>query len=265
VITRPGRPFDARRRGAGAVLAGAAFLPRGIGLFVRTRGVRLLGILPVLIAAAVVATLLGAVVAFVDEAAAALTPFADGWSESARTGARVLVGLALVGGSTMFLVVAFAALTSLIGQPFYERVSERVERRLGGVPAVPQPPWWRSLPRATAESAALLALLACCSLPLLLLGFVPVLGQTAVPVVAALVSGFFLAVELFAIPLERRGLRLRARLAFVWHHRRFTVAFGVATFGLFLVPLMNVLALPGAIVGATLLTRELTPAPPEIP
>lgn len=258
MTTDPRWPFDPRRRGLGAWLAGAAFLPRGIGTFLGTRGVRLLGILPVLIAAGVVLALLAALAALVDEAAAALTPFADDWSESARTAVRAVVGLALVTGSVMFLVVAFATLTALIGQPFYERVSERVERRFGEVPAAPQAPWWRRLPRASAESIALLLLLALCTTPLLLLGFVPVLGQTVVPVVAALVSGFFLAIELFAIPLERRGLRLRARLAFIWRHRRFTVAFGVATFGLFLVPLMNILAMPGAIVGATLLARELT-------
>ena len=37
--------------------------------------------------------------------------------------------------------------------------------------------------------------------------------------------------------------------------------FGITAFLLFLVPLMNVLALPGAVVGATLLVRRLSGDP----
>jgi CysZ protein len=89
------------------------------------------------------------------------------------------------------------------------------------------------------------------------LGLVPVLGQTVVPVLQAVAGGFFLAVELLAIPLERRGLHLAGRLRFVWRHRAQTLGFGITAFLLFLVPLMNVLAMPGAVVGATLLVRRL--------
>jgi CysZ protein len=95
----------------------------------------------------------------------------------------------------------------------------------------------------------------------LVLGLFPVLGQTVVPVLQALVAGFFLAVELLAIPLERRGLHLAGRLRFVWRHRAQTLGFGITAFLLFLVPLMNVLAMPGAVVGATLLVRRLSGEP----
>ena len=103
--------------------------------------------------------------------------------------------------------------------------------------------------------------------PLLVLGLFPVFGQTVVPVLQTLVAGFFLSVELLAIPLERRGLHLGGRLRFVWRHRGQTLGFGLTAFFLFLVPLMNVLALPGAVVGATLLVRRLSgdPAGPPGP
>ena len=39
----------------------------------------------------------------------------------------------------------------------------------------------------------------------------------------------------------------------MWRHRAQTLGFGITAFLLFLVPLMNVLAMPGAVVGATLL------------
>jgi CysZ protein len=261
--TAPPQPRPPRPR-AGGPLAGAADVLRGIGLFLGTPGVRLLGILPVLLAGVLVLALLGLLVANLDGLARALTPFADRWDESSRTLVRVGAGLALLLASTAVLVVSFTVIAQIVGQPFYERISDRIEHRLGAPPAGPagaDAPWWRSFPRATAESALLLGLTLACTAPLFVLGLFPVLGQTVVPVLQALVAGFFLAVELLAIPLERRGLRLAGRLRFVWRHRAQTLGFGVTAFLLFLVPLMNVLAMPGAVVGATLLVRRLSGDP----
>jgi CysZ protein len=248
-------------------VAGATDVLRGIGLFLRTPGVRLLGILPVILAALLVLVLLGLLVAYLDELTDAVTPFADRWDESSRTLIRVGAGLALLLGSTAVLVVSFTVITQIIGQPFYERISDRVERQLGGPPGGADAPWWRTFPRASLESALLLALTLACTTPLLVLGLFPVVGQSVVPVLQALVAGFFLAVELLAIPLERRGLHLAGRLRFVWRHRAQTLGFGVTAFLLFLVPLMNIVAMPGAVVGATLLVRRLSgdPAGPPGP
>ncbi|HEX2158399.1 MAG TPA: EI24 domain-containing protein, partial [Actinomycetes bacterium] len=258
-----GRPPGGRPRGG--PVAGGADVLRGIGLFLGTPGVRLLGILPVVLAALLVLALLGLLVVYLDELAGALTPFADRWDESSRTLVRVGergqgAGLALLLGSMAVLVVSFTVIAQIIGQPFYERISDRVEHQLG-VQRDPErldAPWWWTFPRASLESALLLALTLACTAPLFVLGLIPVLGQTVVPVLQALVAGFFLAVELLAIPLERRGLRLAGRLRFVWRHRAQTLGFGVTAFLLFLVPLMNVLAMPGAVVGATLLVRRLS-------
>ena len=248
-------------------MAGATDVLRGIGLFLRTPGVRLLGVLPVVLAGLLVLALLGLLVVYLDELAAALTPFADRWDESSRTLVRVGAGLALLLGATVVLVMSFTVIAQIIGQPFYERISDRVEHQLGALPAGADAPWWRSFPRASLESVLLLALTLACTAPLFVLGLFPVVGQTVVPVLQALVAGFFLAVELLAIPLERRGLHLAGRLRFVWRHRAQTLGFGVTAFLLFLVPLMNLLAMPGAVVGATLLVRRLSgdPAGPPGP
>jgi hypothetical protein len=131
---------------------------RGIGLFLGTPGVRLLGIVPVLLAALVVLSLLGLLVVYLDELAETLTPFADRWDESSRTLVRVGAGLALLLGSTVVLVVSFTVIAQIIGQPFYERISDRIEHQLGAPPAGADAPWWRTFPRASLESALLLAM-----------------------------------------------------------------------------------------------------------
>jgi len=230
-------------------------------MFLGTPGVRLLGILPVVLAALVVVAVLGLLVVYLDELAGALTPFADRWDESTRTLVRIGAGLALLLGSLAVLVVSFTVIAQIIGQPFYERISDRIEDQLGAPPAGAGTPWWRTFPRASLESALLLGLTLATTAPLFVLGLFPVLGQTVVPVLQAVVAGFFLAVELLAIPLERRGLHLAGRLRFVWRHRAQTLGFGITAFLLFLVPLMNVLAMPGAVVGATLLVRRLRGEP----
>ena len=112
----PTQPPPAPR--AGGPVAGATDVLRGIGLFLRTPGVRLLGILPVVLAALLVLVLLGLLVVYLDELADALTPFADRWEEGSRTLVRVGAGLALLLTSTAVLVVSFTVIAQIIGQPF---------------------------------------------------------------------------------------------------------------------------------------------------
>jgi CysZ protein len=251
---------DSYQRPRVGVLGGAGYLARGIRVFTGTPGIRLLGLLPAVLAAVLVLALLIVLVAVVDDAATALTPFADRWSEDARTFVRTGVAFALLVTYLILAVLTYATLTNVIGQPFFERVSDRVEHRLGDPPAGADAAWWRTLPRATVESVALFVLVVAVNVPLFLLNFVPLLGQTFVPALQALVSGFLLSIELCAIPLQRRGLHLSERLRFAWRHRGAVTGFGVAAFLLFLVPLANVLAMPGSIVGGTLLVRRLTGA-----
>jgi CysZ protein len=249
------------RAGQGAppgAVAGAGYLVRGIRTFVATPGVWLLGLVPVLLAGLLVAALLVLLVTNVEAVAAWLTPFADRWSAGTRDVLRDAVAVAVVLGALLLAVLSFATLANMIGQPFFERISDRVERDLGDEPAGIDRPWWRTLPRATFESLLLFALILCVNLPLLLLGLTPVIGQSLIPAVQVVVSGYLLSVELLAIPLERRGLHLSGRLRFAWSHRVPVIGFGVAAFLLFLVPLANVVAMPGAVIGGTLLVRRLT-------
>jgi CysZ protein len=112
--------------------------------------------------------------------------------------------------------------------------------------------------RALRDGLLLVTSTAGLSVGLLLLGLVPLLGQTVVPVLGACVTGFFLSVELTSIALERRGLGLGGRLALLWRRRLLALGFGLAAFVLFLVPLGAVLCMPGAVAGGTLLARRVT-------
>ncbi len=93
------------------------------------------------------------------------------------------------------------------------------------------------------------------------LGILPVVGQTVVPIAAVFVTGFFLAQELTAIALQRRGIELRERLTLLRARKALAWGFGAPLGIALLVPLAPVLLMPGAVAGATLLTRTLLNEP----
>lgn len=240
----------------GRFLGGAGLLLRGIGLYVRSPGLMLLGVVPALISGALFLAALATLVYFVDDLAALVTPFADDWQSTARSLVRVIAGLAFLGLGGLLGVLTFTAVTLAIGDPFYEKISERVEERYGGTPGAVEVRFWASVRRSIADSVRLVAISALIGVPLFAAGFIPVVGQTVVPVIGAAVGGWFLALELAGAPFYRRGMRLPDRRSLLKADRPTTLGFGVAVFLCFLIPLGAVLVMPAAVAGATLLARR---------
>jgi CysZ protein len=236
---------------------GAGLLLRGLSLYGRNWRLVGLGILPALIAAAIFVGLYAVLAVYADSLAEWVTPFADGWARTPRDGVRLLAELAFLGAGALVAVLTFTAVTLVIGDPFYEKISEVVEASVGGSAESVEVPWWRSLRRSLGDSLRLVGTSLLIGIPLFAAGFIPVIGQTVVPVVAATVAGWFLALELVGAPFYRRGLRLPARRAALRRRRALSVGFGVAVFVCFLIPLGAVLVMPAAVAGGTLLAREV--------
>jgi CysZ protein len=219
------------------------------------------GLLPALIALLIYATALVALALTADDIAVWATPFADGWESPWRPLLRTFLAVMLFCGGLLLAVLTFTAVTLLIGDPFYEKLSERVEEDEGGCPAGPQLPLWRELWVSLRDSLYVLGRVLLFAVPLFLLGLVPVVGQTIVPVLGVAVSGFFLTVELTSFAMQRRRIPVRQRLRLLRGRLGLTLGFGVPLILLYLVPLAAVVLMPGAVAGATLLARELTRAP----
>ena len=190
------------------------------------------------------------------------TPFADHWPSPWAGLFRGLLTAVLFGGALLLALMSFTAVTLLVGQPFYESLAARVDRgrgrcaRTAGAAAVagavdvgPGQPAGAD-PGGGLRGGAVRG------------RFLPVVGQTAVPVIGFGVSGFFLALELCAVAFQRRDVPLEVRLRLLRGRLPLVLGFGVPLVLAFLVPLVAVVLMPGAVAGATLLVRELVP-PPE--
>lgn len=240
---------------------GLRLLGRGIGMYGRSPRLLALGLLPALLAFLVLGTALGTLFYYISDVAGAATWFADDWSEGRRSMVRLVAAVAVIGVSLFLTVLLFTALTLTIGDPFYEKISEMVEGRFGDSQPGPNLPWWKELGRSIGDGVRIAGKSALIGIPLFVCGFIPIVGQTVVPVVGALVGGWFLAIELTAAAFARRGMGMVARRALLRQHRPLALGFGVGVFICFLIPFGAVLIMPAAVAGGTLLSRRVLGLP----
>ncbi|MFD3574832.1 EI24 domain-containing protein [Streptomyces sp. NPDC058644] len=185
------------------------------------------------------------------------TPFADDWSSPWIGLFRGFLTALLFALALLLSVITFTAVTLLVGQPFYESLSEKVDISVDGYAPESGLPLWRELWISARDSLRIVLRAAVWGILLFALGFIPVVGQTVVPVVGLCVTGFFLVEELTAVALQRRGVEARERLALLRARRQLAWGFGTPLAVAFLVPFVAVFLMPGAVAGATLMAREL--------
>jgi CysZ protein len=258
------------------LVIGASLLPRGLSLIARRPRLFLLGAIPPAITSVIFTGLLIALITQLDPVVGWLTPFANDWAPGAATTVRVLVGGALVAGAVLLMVISFTMLTLALGSPLYDKLSESVEQELGEVPrgearignvrhassAHESESVARGMFRALRQAVALIAVSAVGALLLFVTGFVPVIGQTVVPVLSACFGGWLLGIELVGSAFERRGLLRIADRRAAMRTRRFRVlGFAVPTFLMLAIPFAGVVVFPVATAGGTLLARQLLGEP----
>ncbi len=231
--------------------SGVGLLARGFGFWRRRPAVMWLGLIPAAIVFALVVagliTLGIQLPALVEWA----TPFADAWDAFWASSLRIALAAITFAGAVLLAAVTFTALTLAIGDPFYERIWRAVELDLGGEVPDRGAGFWR----AVADAAALIALGVVAALVVGVVGFVPLVGSIAAPVLGVVLSGWLLARELTARAFEARGMTPEDRRAVLRGRRAQLLGFGVATQLCFLVPLGAVFTMPAAVAGSTMLAR----------
>jgi CysZ protein len=222
-----------------------------------------LGLLPGLVTLVLYIAALVGLVTWSDDFVAWATPFADGWGETWLKIFRGLLRVLLFALALFLAVVTFTAVTLLVGQPFYEALSERVDTSRSPDGTAPESglSLGRELWISARDSLRVLVRVLFYGILLFACGFIPVVGQTVVPVLGFCVSGFFLTEELTAVALQRRGIELKERLALLRSRRSMVLGFGVPLTLAYLVPFVAVFLMPGAVAGATLMARDLLDEP----
>jgi CysZ protein len=243
------------------LMVGAGLLGRGLRLIVQRPRLFLLGAIPPLITSVIFTGLIVALIMQLDPAVDWLTPFANGWTRGLATAIRVFVGAALLSGAALLMVISFTTLTLALGSPLYDKLSESVEREFGDVPELHENVA-RGIFRALRQALVLIGISAIGALVLFASGFVPVVGQTVVPVISAIFGGWMLSIELVGSAFERRGmLRLADRRAAMRRRRIRVLGFAVPTFLLLAIPLAGAVIFPVATAAGTLLARQLLSEP----
>ncbi|NOT63586.1 MAG: hypothetical protein HOP19_25525, partial [Acidobacteria bacterium] len=82
---------------------------------------------------------------------------------------------------------------------------------------------------------------------------VPVVGHLLWLVTLIVLCGM----DFLDVPLSARGLTLREKLKLLWKYKLWAFGFGLAGYLVLFIPVVNLLALPVGIIGATLLTSRM--------
>ncbi|MER5306116.1 EI24 domain-containing protein [Streptomyces lasiicapitis] len=215
------------------------------------------GLLPGLITLVLYAAALVSLALWGTDLVSWATPFADDWSDPWPGLLRGFLTVLLFALALLLSVVTFTAVTLVIGEPFYESLSEQVDLSVAGFAPESGLPLWRELLISVRDSLRIVVRAALWGVLLFGLGFIPVVGQTVIPVLGFFVTGFFLVEELTAVALQRRGVRLRDRLVLLRARKSLAWGFGAPLAVAFLVPFVAVFLMPGAVAGATLMARDL--------
>lgn len=247
------------------LVLGLRLVGRATAMVLGTRRLLLLGALPALVTSVLYVGALVLVATYLDTLAALVTGFADGWSPGLRDAVRVAAAVAIAVAAGAIGVVTFVAVTLVIGGPFYDRLAELVDDAVGPVRGeVADRGWLRPVLRGARDGLVLIGMSVLAAVPLFVAGFVPVVGQTVVPLAAALVGGRLLMIELSAAAFERRSVGFVERRRALRSRRVLTATVGVPVSVLAAIPLVAIVAVPIGAAAATLLARAVRGEPTEV-
>ena len=214
-----------------------------------TRGVWWLFSLPVLLNIGVFAGVIASLWVWV-------LPLARAWMES--TDMYMIFFWIVVVAAALILLIAYAFVFSIIaeiiGSPFYEEIGTRIDKAKGA--AIVERPWYKELWFAISQESRKLVLLVVILLVSFLLQFIPVVGQVLSAVIGFIVLVVTLGADSVGPPLARRGLMLSDRRRWTIKHILPVMGLGLAKALFLVVPVLNIIVLPIAAAGGTLLVQE---------
>lgn len=250
VITRPVRTVSGFAGGFRYPMVAALFIVRHPSLWPWC-------ILPVLINTIVLIGLWIWTGHYSDQLLAAHVPAGDAWYlVILQMGAKVLAFIA----RAIITLVCFVVVGTLAAVPFNDLLSEQTDKLAGGWedprPFSPRRVAWELLVTGAQEGKRMTVYLLLI-VPLFAMSFIPVLAPFSFAL-KLIVTALFFTSDYISYPMERRG-------ALLWRYkflvaRRYlfpSLGFGLAVTGIAIIPVINFMFFPLAVVGGTLLFNDL--------
>ncbi|MBI3178624.1 MAG: EI24 domain-containing protein [Deltaproteobacteria bacterium] len=252
---------------AGQVSAGLAYPLRGLG-FISRHGLWGSAAIPIIVNAALFAALVAATVWLVVPRLEALdqylSPATDAWAitKGLLSALSWLIWIAAI----ILLLTVDSIVLLMIGQavasPFLDLLSEKVEAIVLGKPA-PSFSMGRAVRAvlvAIADLVWALVFWALVNLGLLLLNLLPAVGSAVAAALSFCFTALLLTQEFVGLALVRQFVSYSGRFGVVWRNKWLSLGFGSTTMLLLLVPVLNLMLLPLAAAGGTLLYCDLKAA-----
>ena len=234
-------------------LSGAGYLLRGLSLITKP-GLRRFVFIPLLINILIFSLLIWLGVDQFEVLMDRFLPADDSWLAWLRWLLWPLFAIALV----LVVFYTFTVIANLLASPFNGLLAEQVERHLGG--ELPnQSGGFKQLAKdflpALASEVRKTGYFLLRAIPLLILFLIPGLNIAA-PFLWLLFSAWFLALEYGDYPMANHGLLFKEQHQRLRRARYTALAFGGSLTLLMMVPILNFVAMPAAVAGATVFWKE---------
>jgi CysZ protein len=226
-------------------LAGLRYPFQGLSL-IRRRGIRPMVIIPLTLNLVLFALGIFLAVHYVRAGLDTLLPDWLDWL-------RWVLWPVFVIGVLAVVLFGFTLLANLVGAPFNGYLAARVESRLSGGPAPDSGlSWYREATVAVINELRKLCYFLVRALPLLLLFLIPGVNLAA-PLLWLAFGAWMLALEYADAPMGNHGLGFRDARRQLGENLPLALGFGTGMLVLTLVPVLNFVAMPAGVAGATAL------------
>lgn len=156
----------------------------------------------------------------------------------------------------LLLFYLFALLINVIAAPFNDLLSERVEQLLLGQKnlesASSASDFLKEIPRSIGNEISKLLYFLLRSLPLLIIFIIPGL-QLFAPILWFIFSAWMLSLEYIDYPCSNHGILFKQTRSTVGSKRMTCLGFGATAAVFTMIPVINFIAMPAAVAGATVL------------
>ena len=158
----------------------------------------------------------------------------------------------------LFVFYTFSLVANLIAAPFNSILSAHVEKRLTGqqVELLSQEKWWALVARSIASEIHKLLYFVKWLIPLIILTLIPGLNLIA-PLAWFIFTAWSFSLEYTDYPLANRGLLFKEIRQYNRQLRMRALGLGTGVFIITSIPVLNFLAMPVAVIGATRLTTQI--------